>query len=822
MTQNDEIRQDDEHDSSGEKLNNGNQPEDISPSENSCESSENMEQNIESSNDEVACDPGTGDENEEAFSDEESADEIPCNLSSPLCSQDDSVSHCPIENDTEKSPVEPADRCPCAMRWLLFLGVSAIFIIGTILRFYGIKFGFPGFFRPDEEYYVYTIFSMDGGDLNPHFFYYPTFHFYINLLVWRSYEMIHFFMKTYDPMQGLHSFTGKNMQTMYLLGRSVSAVFGAITIFVTYLIGRKFYNPLVGIMAAIFIAFNPVHSLNSHFFKGDISTTFFMTLSLYFMLLYLQEAKRRDLYWAAIIGGAAFSANYYGGFLMIPLAFTIFFRAIKNHIEKKEKFWKVFISFDTYFAPFILLIVFNLLSPYLFIDFQSFLKHFQRMVFSDRVNLYNTLVGKHFNDFYFQKPLVYSLRFCLRHTMGVGLSALSLIGILALLIRFSLANSVLLIFLLSYFFLIATGKAVFTRYYAPIAPALSLLCAASLYYLFGWIIKKKSFLRVFVFILIVSAFTAEPLYVTFKQSQILSRKDTRIIAQDWIKDNLPPAPKAASMLDYRYGKPQLSGGGDYVKLLPTVEATYRSGAKFIIIDTYALTLYSPDVEKEFVSELNSKTELMKRITFSPTPDKEKPIVDACDAFYLPLHRFGNIERPGPEIRIYKILPEKFTDNLNPQSVLEPIPATTTRTKALSGLKGKYFTNKQSNGEPISRIDSNINFDWNNKSVMPNFKGFDFSVIWDGYIDIKKATAYTFYLKSDDGSRLWIDDEMVINNWNVQAPNEMSSTRLLNPGMHSIKIAYFQESYGSLIQLSWSFENNPKQIIPTDYFFQSLE
>ena len=699
----------------------------------------------------------------------------------------------------------------------IFLGISIIFILGIFVRLYGIQFGFPGFFRPDEEYYVYTIFQMDTGDLNPHFFYYPSFYFYLNLVIWRAYVLLKLFIHQFDPNSSFGTFAQQNTQTMYLIGRYVGAILGSLTILITYLIGRRFYGVLAGVLAALFLAFNPVHSLNSHFFKSDIATAFFMTLSLYFMVKYLEEGIKRNLYLSAGIAGTAFSTNYYGGFLMIPLIMTLLLRTIKEKREQNKKFLNLFISAEFYLTPLILILVFALLSPYVFIDFHSFLKHFQRMLFADRVNLYNTFVQLKYTENFFQYPLLYSLEFCLRHTMGIALSILSMLGVLFLLVRFSMKNFVILTFLLSFFFLIATGKAVFTRYYAPIAPVLSLICAVTLSAMYNRLLKRNRLLKIILFSVFLVLLVIEPLYVTFKQSIILSREDTRVTAMNWMKKNLPPSATIATLLDYRYGKPTTFAGIRYIKLLPTIEATFRSGAQYILIDTYALNLYSPDVNPGIKKEIEQKSEHLTTFTYSEEPQKEKPVVDVLDAFYLPVHRFGKIQRPGPEIQIYRIIPEKlFTQ------ITSPAKKAVAKNGENNGLKAKYFTNTNCEGVPIERVDSEINFDWNEKAPMPSFPRYGYSAIWEGWLRIPVDANYTFYLTSDDGSRLWIDEEMIISNWRVQSPTEVQATRHLNEGLHSIKVSYYQENYGASVQLSWSHNSEQKSIISKDYFRVSME
>lgn len=68
----------------------------------------------------------------------------------------------------------------------------------------------------------------------------------------------------------------------------------------------------------------------------------------------------------------------------------------------------------------------------------------------------------------------------------------------------------------------------------------------------------------------------------------------------------------------------------------------------------------------------------------------------------------------------------------------------------------------------------------------------FAIIYTGNFEVKDSTEYQFGLKSDDGSRLWIDDKEVIDNDGIHQFNVPKTGNIvLSKGIHSIKVWYFQ-------------------------------
>lgn len=113
----------------------------------------------------------------------------------------------------------------------------------------------------------------------------------------------------------------------------------------------------------------------------------------------------------------------------------------------------------------------------------------------------------------------------------------------------------------------------------------------------------------------------------------------------------------------------------------------------------------------------------------------------------------------------------------------------------NGLKGEYFDNIDLKGYPKrARIDKNLNFDWENEAPFPDFSKDFFSVRWTGYIKVDKSGKYLIQVSSDDGVRLFIDDKLVIDNWNDHAEltNSYPLTFTANK-FYKIKLEYYERS-----------------------------
>ncbi|MCW5753553.1 MAG: S8 family serine peptidase [Phycisphaeraceae bacterium] len=87
-------------------------------------------------------------------------------------------------------------------------------------------------------------------------------------------------------------------------------------------------------------------------------------------------------------------------------------------------------------------------------------------------------------------------------------------------------------------------------------------------------------------------------------------------------------------------------------------------------------------------------------------------------------------------------------------------------------------------------------------------------VFNGYIDIPEHNMYTIYLNSDDGSRLFLGDDMLINNDFTHSMLERSAQVPLKAGRHRIRVEYFERTLFCGLIVSLSSPSMPKAPVPS--------
>ncbi|MFN3194295.1 MAG: trypsin-like peptidase domain-containing protein [Aureliella sp.] len=94
---------------------------------------------------------------------------------------------------------------------------------------------------------------------------------------------------------------------------------------------------------------------------------------------------------------------------------------------------------------------------------------------------------------------------------------------------------------------------------------------------------------------------------------------------------------------------------------------------------------------------------------------------------------------------------------------------------------------------------------------------DFALVFTGFIDLPTDGVWQFGTTSDDGSRLYIDDDLVVDNDGIHAPVERTGYRRLAAGLHAIRIEYFERGNGEELTLRFSGPDQPWIEIPASAF-----
>jgi PA14 domain len=122
----------------------------------------------------------------------------------------------------------------------------------------------------------------------------------------------------------------------------------------------------------------------------------------------------------------------------------------------------------------------------------------------------------------------------------------------------------------------------------------------------------------------------------------------------------------------------------------------------------------------------------------------------------------------------------------------------------NGLTGEYFDNVNFTGYSMTRADAMINFDWADGSPSSSMGVDDFSVRWTGTVVPRYSEAYTFYTTTDDGVRVWIDWQLIIDKWVDQAPTEWTGQLTMEAGRaYAIRVEFYERGGGAMAWLKWS-------------------
>lgn len=137
----------------------------------------------------------------------------------------------------------------------------------------------------------------------------------------------------------------------------------------------------------------------------------------------------------------------------------------------------------------------------------------------------------------------------------------------------------------------------------------------------------------------------------------------------------------------------------------------------------------------------------------------------------------------------------------------------------NGLLGSYFNTVDFNGETFMRIDKTMNHQWELESPWPEYIDPEtFSVIWTGRLTPSRSGTYTLYLLSDDGARLWINKDLVLDQWKeVERTSYEVKVEMLAGLSYDIKYAFCDVYQHAISKLEWSCEEAgiPRQLIPTE-------
>jgi len=225
-----------------------------------------------------------------------------------------------------------------------------------------------------------------------------------------------------------------------------------------------------------------------------------------------------------------------------------------------------------------------------------------------------------------------------------------------------------------------------------------------------------------------------------------------------------------------------------------------------------------------------------------TPVPVPTVVPGDKIVELPAEIKITINKNLPDSKLYFTL-DGSEPTENSAQYQKPIPITKNSTLRVRAFKPGY--------EPSKTVTSNIYFvkpgvnglkydyyegkwkklpDFSSLKVLKSGKTYSFKlksleprvdhwgVIFQSYLKIPTQGNYTFYTKSDDGTKLFINDKLVVDNDGSHGILTKTGSITLKPGMVKFKLLYYEDDWGEFLEVGYEGPGIKKQVIPASEFF----
>lgn len=131
-----------------------------------------------------------------------------------------------------------------------------------------------------------------------------------------------------------------------------------------------------------------------------------------------------------------------------------------------------------------------------------------------------------------------------------------------------------------------------------------------------------------------------------------------------------------------------------------------------------------------------------------------------------------------------------------------------------GFRAEYYARPDLTRLRLVRVDRRVDFDWSMAAPAASIPRESFSARWTAILRPRASEEHTFITETDDGVRLWVNDELLIDDWNARSAMENRATIRLSAGSdYVLKMEYFNGSGGGVARLSWSTPTMAAERVP---------
>jgi 4-amino-4-deoxy-L-arabinose transferase-like glycosyltransferase len=524
------------------------------------------------------------------------------------------------------------------------------------VRFWGIAFGLPDLdARPDETTVMNVAIGFFTGDLNPHFFNYPTLYAYCLFGLYACYYACGTLRGEFASISDLAASYASDPTSFFLLDRALSAVAGTATVYLVYRIGSRLAGRRTGLIAGFFLALAHLHVRDSHFGVTDVAAALLITCSVLSTLRATDDWGARNWLAAGALAGLATATKYAGALLLLPAALAILFYS--RH-RRRTGPALLFLSG--------LVVVFLIGCPFALLDAGRFASDLAAE--AEHLQLGHRLI--------LGRGWWYHLKYTLPIGLGRTLFLAALVGIPILMKRDWRKAAVFLAFPLAYYAVAGSGQTVFVRYMIPLVPFLCLTAAVFVSAAGGLLPAPGAVPKALAIGAVALLVILPSIRKVVLTDRLLATKDSRQLAVEWARREIPRGSSVCLAGPiWRQETPS-----EAVERLRSGRAAVPAAPLDPIL-TYKLLTYD-DVSGRFKlgdaiqPGLSDYVFLRESplLSIGGAPQRLKDLVaasyrlkasfhainlqashwfDMQDAVFIPLAGFAGVARPGPNIYVYQ-------------------------------------------------------------------------------------------------------------------------------------------------------------------------
>jgi len=561
-----------------------------------------------------------------------------------------------------------------------YLPLGVIILLSFFLQIYGINHGLPHHFDHDESLIVESAMRTGLGDLTPPHSGWPaSLHKYILFFIYGMYFLLGKLSGIFTSVDDFSTYFLLEPSSFYLIARLGSVFSGLLVIIALFFICNNLYNNRVGLLSCLFLSSTFVFIDLCHSAKQDVTMVLFLLLSFLYISLILKTGLRKYYILAGIFAGLAISEKYNAGFVVIPVTVSHYMWGSINNISKRM----LILNPNLLMAFITLGITFIVCNPYVIINPGEIWNGISNLLFNfstiGRVGIQQSSVN----------PYIYLATNILKNGMGITLEIVVVIGLIYCIYRRKKEDLLLLSLIIPYMLVSGSMKTVAPHHLLPaivimIIPGALFICNFIVY------VFKNKRSQELAFKVIPILIILNPLYSIIKYDNLISHKDTREIAKEWIEENIeigatiaiedgtysPALIRSKKSLRKVFDDSKRVGKGRAIEILLDItkedypNITYdvigiwkdnegffikdwdrtakdvindlkKENTDFIIVSSFSYNRYFDDETLR-----NLYTETQERRKFYELLDEEETI--------LKIIKPNMINIPGPTIKIYKI------------------------------------------------------------------------------------------------------------------------------------------------------------------------